>query len=60
MKQCKVTAKIPAELLETLQAESRRSGIGLQKLAGGILIHGLNSLLKLREERLKNEESTSE
>ena len=40
IKRVKVTAKIPDGLLTVLKTEAKRTGIGIQALAGQLLTHG--------------------
>lgn len=47
-KMAKTTARITLGLLEVLKIEAKRSGVGVQALAGMLLTHGYN---KLREEQ---------
>lgn len=44
MKMSKVTAKIPLGLLEVLKVEAKRTGIGVQNIAGQLLTHGYNDI----------------
>jgi len=46
-----VTAKIPQELVDILVSEAKKTGMGVQKLAGMILTHGFNDLKQKHEEQ---------
>jgi len=57
MSMVKVTAKIPLGLLEVLKAESKRTGVGVQNLAGQLLTH---AYYVIREEQAKAKEQKDE
>jgi len=44
MKMVKVTAKIPEGLLIVIQDEAKRTGVGVQAIAGQLLTHGYNDI----------------
>lgn len=53
VKLVKVTAKIPEHILILFKSESKRTGVGIQSLAGQVLTHGFNMIVKEQEAQSK-------
>lgn len=53
-KTVKVTARIPLEILDLIKSESKRTGIGVQTIAGKIMTFGFNVAMD-KAEKIKAE-----
>ena len=57
VKLVKVTAKIPEHILILFKSESKRTGVGIQSLAGQVLTHGFNMLIDAQNKQNREEQN---
>jgi hypothetical protein len=54
----KITVKMPLEVIRFLKLEAKNNGIGIQNLAGQILVHGINDLLEKKKEHVDTKDKS--